>query len=418
MQLFANLRNRYRFVRPVWRYLFALIDAVGAWLCRVCNAAGRPAPKLPQPSDVRRLLLVQLDHLGDAVISTTLLPAIRKRFSQAQIDVLAAPWNCEVFAVRRDVGRIQVSVWNRFARDARRFFWPFSTLYWGWTLRRRQYDLAIDVRGDFSVALMLFAAGVRYRVGWKCAGGGFLLHDAPDYVPGRPEVESRRQLLLRVGVESGEAARSVPRWEPSLESERFVRRMMGDFARDDRPLYVFHLGAGTTAKTWPMEHWRELLGRVIVELDGRVVLVGGRGDSAAARDVTEGLYWPNVMDWTGRLTLDQLAAVCRRAALYIGADSGPAHLAAAVGTRSIVLFSGTNDAAQWKPHGEHVTVLRREVACAPCYAVSCPLAGHPCLRELTPAAVMDTIEALFPTVLAITSPHWTAEVKHGRRSPG
>jgi ADP-heptose:LPS heptosyltransferase len=78
----------------------------------------------------------------------------------------------------------------------------------------------------------------------------------------------------------------------------------------------------------------------------------------------------------------------------VGADSGPAHLAAAVGTPAVVLFSGTNHPQQWKPWGTHVAVLRHEVACSPCHCTTCPLANHPCLRQLMPQTVFDQIVAM------------------------
>lgn len=413
MRLFAELDLRYRFVRRRWRYVFALVDAVGR---RLTGLLRRRAPAPTAADDVRRILLIQLDHLGDAIITTSMLPALRRRFPQAVVDVLAAPWNAEVFAVRREAGRIHVSRRNRFARSAERFLWPLATAYWAWKLRARRYDLALDVRGDFSVALLMFGAGIPRRIGWNCAGGGFLLTDGVPYVRARPEIDSRREMLRVLGVSTSAASQAVPHWEPNAASESFVRHLAGEFGRGERPLFVFHLGAGTAAKTWPIEHWRELLGRSILDFDARVILVGGRGDVRTARELTQEMFWPNVMDWTDRLTLDQLAALCRRAALFVGADSGPAHLAAAVGAKVVVLFSGTNDANQWRPVGDDVTVVRREVACAPCYAVRCPLRTHPCMRDLTPTDVVAAIERTTRAPVAAIAPHWNAAARRERRN--
>ncbi len=413
MRLFAELERRYRFARRGWRYAFALVDALGRTAMRLFQRRANANSSADEP---RRILLVQLDHLGDAILTTSLLPALRHRFPQATIDVLAAPWNSEVFAARREVARIHLSRVNRFARSAARLRWPFSVAYWSLKLRERKYDLAVDVRGEFSVALMLFGAGIPRRIGWNCAGGGFLLTQSVPFERGRPEIDSRREILRTLGVGAAAAARAVPRWEPKAESESFVRHMLGEFARDERPWYVFHLGAGTPAKTWPIEHWRELLGRSILDFDARIILIGGPAEAAAARELTQDMFWPNVMDWTDRLTLDQLAALSRRSALFVGADSGPAHLAAAAGAKVLVLFSGTNDPAQWRPVGDDVTVLRHEVACSPCYAVRCPLRTHPCLRDLTPTDVVDAIRRLTNDPIAIAAPHWTGEGRPSRRN--
>jgi ADP-heptose:LPS heptosyltransferase len=99
-----------------------------------------------------------------------------------------------------------------------------------------------------------------------------------------------------------------------------------------------------------------------------------------------------VENWIGRLSLVELAAVLDRAALMIGADSGPAHMAAAVGTPTVVLFSGTNCQEQWRPPGEHVTVLAHDVPCRPCHQKkTCPVDGHPCMTGITPEQVAEAV---------------------------
>jgi lipopolysaccharide heptosyltransferase II len=393
--------SQYRFVRRRWHVLFRLVDFVGYRLARFL-ARIRRTPQPVDPAEVRRVLLIQLDHLGDAVMTTSLLPALRRHYRHAAIDVLAAPWNAAIFGSRGEVGRIHLSGWNRFRRGCA-WLWPFSALYWGWTLRRSGYDVAVDVRGEFSVALVMALAGISRRVGWDCAGGGFLLTDSTPYEPGRHEIESRRALLTTLGAAAPRVF--APAFAPTEDAERFIGHMLGDFRRGGRPLVVFHVGAGTQAKTWPVEHWRELIGRAVVELDANVVLVGGNGEVAGAREITHDRYWPNVMDWTGRLSLDQLAALARRANVFLGADSGPAHLAAAAGANVVVLFSGTNDPNQWRPWGERVRVVRHAVPCAPCFAKRCPLAGHPCMTDLTPSDVLEAVQTFVdaPTILSFTT---------------
>ena len=388
---------RYRFVRKHWHWLFAVIDAIGEFLARTVAKIRRRPPTLLKDGDVRRVLLVQLDHFGDAVMTTSLLPGLRDRFPQATIDVLCAPWNQEIFT-RREVARIYISRWNRFNRKLG-WLWPTSTFYWGWKLRGRKYDVAIDVRGEFSVALVMAFCGAKRRVGWPCAGGGFLFTDRVDYVAGRHEVESRHAILRALGSPTRTIA--PPSFTPSPAADRFVTHMLGEFLQGDRPLLVMHIGAGTSAKRWPPEYWRELIGRVVIEFDARVVLVGSAGETETARAVTQDQFWPGLMDWTGRLTIDQLAALLRRAEAMIGADSGPAHLAAAVETEVVVLFSGTNDAKQWRPWGERVQVLQHGVPCSPCYLPKCRFVDHPCLSGLMPEMVIDALQTILdgPAIL-------------------
>lgn len=152
---------------------------------------------------------------------------------------------------------------------------------------------------------------------------------------------------------------------------------------DEAPLLAVHLGAGTLAKRWPARHWRTLIRRFLD--DGwRVIVVGGPEDA----DLSPMLEpHENLRDWTGRLAVTETAALLERADLFLGADSGPAHLAACAGVPSVVLFSGTNRVRQWRPWSRRSLVLRQRVACRPCHRKTCPLVDHPCLSGLSPERV-------------------------------
>lgn len=390
--------GRYRYVRMRWRLLFAIIDAVG-WLCveswrRLAERCGAKSPG--EHEEPRSILLVQLDHLGDAVMTAAVLPALRRRFPQARLEVLAAEWNRELFAACPEVDRVHVSRVNRFAREVRGG-WIFSTLWWGWRLRRRKIDLAIDVRGEFPHALILWLSGAKRRLGWDCGGGDFLLTDRARFAPGRPEIESRLALLATLGIPADAAVQARRPWfEPGAAARRTIAGRLEELGSSDAPLVVLHVSAGTQAKRWPAEHWRELLGRLIVARKLRVVLVGVGEERAVAETITGGKPWPNVADWTGRLSLVETAALIAAADAFVGADSGPAHLAAAVGTPAVVLFSGTNRVEQWRPWGRQVEVLRHETACSPCHRQTCPWSEHPCMSRLTPLAVFAQVQRLLP----------------------
>ena len=390
----------YRYVRRRWHVLFVVIDTLGWLAFRMARTVQRlvsridGTPATARDREVRSILIIQLDHIGDAVISTVLFPALRRHYPRAAIEVLCGVWNQELFEACAEVKRVHVSRVNRFARG-RRGLWMLAIFWWGWKLKRRRFDLGIDVRGEFPIALLMWLAGVRRRAGWDCGGGGFLLTESPRYVPGRPEVESRAALLAELGVDvSIPVARLRPRFDPGPAARRHVAADTTRWASTTRPTFVLHVGAGTSAKRWPVDHWCELVRQLRVARDVRVLLVGDRSDSVIARRIAEKLSMGDVIDLTGRYGLRELAALIGRAELFIGTDSGPAHLAAAVDTPAVVLFSGTNDTAQWRPCGSQVLVVRYPVPCAPCHHAHCPLTGHPCMSELRPAAVMQAIAEL------------------------
>lgn len=397
------VRGPYRYTRLRWRVLARVIDTVGGALFSSARAVGRLAYRPPEqgaPFEPRRILLVQLDHLGDAVISTAVLPMLRKRYPQGSIEVLAGPWNRELFEAMDEVDRVHVSRANRFARCGR-WAWPMATLYWGLRLRRRRFDLAIDLRGEFPHALLLWLSGARRRVGWACGGGRFLLTDWAAYVPERPEVASRMALLAAAGIEPPEPAACRPTFRPPEAARRAIRHRLAQLAPvtgAPGPRIVIHPGAGTPAKMWPAQYWRTLVAELLASGHGPVFLVGSVSDCRAAAVVRRGMPPAAVIDWTGRWDIAHLGALLEQADLMIGADSGPGHLAAAVGTPVVSLFSGTNSPRQWRPGGSPVAVVRHPVPCSPCHRNRCPLPDHPCMRGLRPKLVFQAAARLLDDV--------------------
>jgi ADP-heptose:LPS heptosyltransferase len=167
------------------------------------------------------------------------------------------------------------------------------------------------------------------------------------------------------------------------------------------PLLAAHLGAGTAAKRWPRSHWKTLIGRFLD--DGwRVVVIGGPEDADAATVLEP---HPRLRDWTGALTVPETTAFLERADLFLGADSGPSHLAACAGTPSVVLFSGTNHPAQWRPWSRRSLVLKFDVACRPCHHKVCPLDDHPCMTGLDPDRVYRAAGRWWARLHQTESPH-------------
>jgi ADP-heptose:LPS heptosyltransferase len=441
--------GRYRYSKLRWRLLVHALDFCGAILMVIVRAI-RPARRIESP---RRILLVQLDHLGDAVLSTPLIAALRAAYPEAAIDVLASPSNHEVFEADPDINQVKVASRTWFERRPDR--WGLVTAVWdlGWSLRGVGYDLGIDVRGDVLTVLVLALAGIPRRLGWAMGGGAFLLTDVAPWIPRRHEVRSRLALLERLGIVPDEltrvdvhvcdqdriaiARRLAEAWprRSIRRSESYAAAVQGagvgdrrenrlpsplegratpidsivddaDYLHADRftsrpPLLAVHLGAGNAAKRWPTGSWRALIEQFI-ESGWRIVVVGGIEDAHLSRVLEP---HDRLRDWTGSLTVTQTTALLERADLFIGSDSGPAHLAASTGTLSVILFSGTNQPGQWRPWSRHSLVLRHRVPCQPCHQKVCPLANHPCMSGLSPDRVYKGAMRLWSRTHRAESPH-------------
>jgi heptosyltransferase-2 len=435
--------GRYRYSKLRWRLLVRALDAAGtaamtAWRM-VCPPAVFTAP--------RRILIVQLDHLGDSVLTSPLISQLRSAYPDATIDVLASMSNHEVFEADPAVDRVRVAERTWFERHPGRWGLLRAVLELGRSIRGQGYDLGIDVRGDVLTVLVLALGGIPRRVGWEMGGGAFLLTDIARWVRGRHEVRSRLALLEALGITTDETVRAlvhvddrdrttVARWLAESWPRKPVRRVEataailagrvvddhreqrpptvhvrelpgdGDRLHADRfgpipPLLAVHVGAGTSAKRWPRRHWNALIQRFLQ--DGwRVIVVGGPEDPPAS-EVLSG--HERLRDWTGRLSVTQTTALLERADLFIGADSGPAHLAASAGTLSVILFSGTNQPSQWRPWSRHSLILRHRVPCQPCHQKLCPLADHPCMSGLDPERVYRAARRWWARVHHAESPH-------------
>ena len=430
--------GRYRYSKWRWRLLVGLFDAIGlvlAWIWRVF----RPKPVVDNP---RGILVVQLDHLGDAVLSSVLFPRLQAAYPEAKIDVLASPSNREVFMSDSRLNQVHVASRTWFERKPGRFALWSAVYALGMRLRKERYDLGIDVRGDILTVLVLAIAGIPRRAGWAMGGGGFLLTDVSPWVRGRHEVLSRLAILKTLGIEGEEPARvsinisdqdrleiaralrdAWPGRESRIHAHAFALARVGGVGRDisrgyqprqdepewlhagrfgsEAPLLAIHLGAGTAAKRWPLAHWRVLIHKFLA--DGwRVVIVGGVDDGELASALEPHACLRN---WTGRFALAETAALLERADLFIGPDSGPAHLAACAGVPSIVLFSGTNRAGQWRPWSRRSLVVRHRVPCGPCHRKICPLADHPCMTGLAPERVHRAAKWWWSRLHNAESPH-------------
>jgi ADP-heptose:LPS heptosyltransferase len=157
---------------------------------------------------------------------------------------------------------------------------------------------------------------------------------------------------------------------------------------------VVHPGCTAPARTWPAERWT-LAVAALSEVGCQVVVTGGRGERQLTATVSRGA--PDAVDLGGRTTLAELAAVLAGAQVVVAPNTGPAHLAAAVGTPVVSLFSPVVPAVRWAPYRvPSVLFGDQEAACAGSRARECPVPGHPCLNGVWPEDVAAAVAKLMP----------------------
>ncbi len=335
-----------------------------------------------RPGDVRRIAVVRPGQLGDLLLAIPGLRALRKGFPNAEIDLIAQPWAVDFARRFPYVDRVLL------LQDA-----PLETSSpRGGGRATARYDLALQLQGDDpSAARLALALGSRATVGFcrdERAGSAF--HILLPMLRDEPEVFRVLRLVEALGVPAAGTRLEFPLLP---EDEVEVNAVPGLHALlERRPLIAIHPGARAPARRWPVQRFAELAGLLHRRQNAALLLVGGAAEEFLAQEVRQRSGAP-ALDLAGKLSLGGLAALLRRVDLFVGNDSGPAQLAAAVASRSLRIFGPANR-HRWAPldRANHRIVFQ-EVECSPCDHWDCPT-DHRCLRRVSVGQVLGEAELL------------------------
>lgn len=344
-----------------------------------------------------RVLVVQLADLGDLILSTPALAALREALPAAHIALLTTAHTAPVIAGAGLVD--EVIVFARGQLDSSRALFRPASLRRVLALRRHRFDTILYFHhftlplGTLKFGLIALATGARQRIGLENGNGWFLTERVPDGGFGaQHQAAYWLALVARLGAEA------APR--PAVVAVDESAHPLPD----NQPRVVIHAGGGgySLARRWPPERFAAVADALHAQHGAQIIVVGGPNDAgdallAAMQPTTRGA----ALDLTGQTTLAGLAGVLRRADLFVGAESGVMHLAAAVGTPLVAVFGPGNPDAwgPWNPGGQ-VAVVRSAPLCSPCSYVEhgvglregCP--ARTCIALVTTAQVTGAAAAL------------------------
>jgi heptosyltransferase III len=317
-------------------------------------------------TQINHALVVILGHHGDVLLTSPVFQVLKNHAPHAKIDALlygeTAPMLTlhpaidSVFSIDRNWKQEQP--WTRLRRE----FNLFSSL------RSRRYDLIVHLsgnpRGPWLKRLLRIRYGIapkingRSRAAWKSFTHFFPLADR------RHMVERNLDALRRVGIIPAFEERRLI-LEPGEAAEETVQTLMRDHGLKPKGFVQFHGGSRWMFKTWPSDKIATLLNRLVE--GGYVIALTGAPDDQEMMMVKQvlSLLEVNIVNLAGRLTLKQLAALSAQAALFVGVDSAPMHIAAAVGTPVVALF-GPSSEITWGPWMVEHRVVTSNHACRPC----------------------------------------------------
>ena len=352
------------------------------------------APIFLQNTNQKRLLIIRPDHLGDVLLSTPAIRAIKQKRPDISIHVLCGEWSAGVLANYDEIDVVLTLPFPGFNRSAPAGVPnPYrQAISSSRMLRKIGYSSAVIMRPDhWWGAMLAFFAGIRERIGY----------DLPNVSPFLTTALSHQHQHV---VEQN--LRLVENWTGELRSDQILysfpviqedKDYIDSYLADwhipkDKPIICIHAGSGANIKMWEARKWAKVADMLTSQYSASIVFSGSASEvfmiNTIKQYMTEKAY---IM--AGSTNLGQLAALYSRSLVVLGSDSGPMHLAAAVNTPTVTLF-GPADPIEFAPwgHRRKHAILTSTIACQPCRILDWrddKLEYHPCVRDISIGQVLD-----------------------------
>jgi len=334
-----------------------------------------------------RILVVSVNWLGDVIFSSSVFSALKKQYPQAKISCLAVPGIKDILEMIPHID--EVIVYDEKGEHR------------GWLakcriikkLKKGRFDAAFLLRASVSRSFLLFCAGIPQRVGYAGRKKGlFLTHKIQESEQKVHRAEHYLHIIESYGIKVKERVTCIGAGERERQE---VNEMLKEKGIDDNGRFVvLNPGGNWDLKRWPIENFLKLTRYLHEKYGCKVVVSGAVKDDPLARYIVEPIDDDWAVDLTGKTNLKQLTALISRADVVVSADSGPLHLANAVGTPVIGIYGPTRPEVTG-PRGEgRAIILQRDIGCnrKPCYYLQCP--QNLCMRAITVEDVQKAIEQI------------------------
>lgn len=373
--------KKYVYKNKLNIFVIGIIDFLG-------NLFFRPFIKKDGITNINKILVVRLDHIGDVIFSTTVFEGLRKQFPSAKIMMMAGSWAKEIVQFNPNIDEVIVfdAPWFCRTRQRNKLKNIFQIIR---KLRSEKFDLAFELRGDFRNIILLFFSRIKYRVGYGITGGGFLLNKMIEYGKEKHEIEYNLGQLHSLNFPVYN--KSLDIFVPSADDCYMEDLLKSNNVIHGDKLVGIHTGSGTGATRWPLDNYRKLTERLIRELNLKIVLTGGSNEKYHVEKLINEVS-QQVLNFCGKTTLLQLTALWKKCLMVIGSNSGPVHLAAAVGTPIIMIYGGTNSPKRWGPLCSNSIVIQKNVNCMYCEKKECT--DLRCMKLITIDEVFEAVKTV------------------------
>ena len=360
--------------------------------------AGRP---LLAREQVKRILVMKLDHVGDFITAFPGIQRLKLRFPKAEIHVLVPKASTLLAHLEPAiVNVIEFNFFSAVSQEGRLEVTEEQLSALAERLRAFDFDIAIDMRKHSDTRSMLKRTGARLLAGFDSRGEHPFLDVAlewegdPSCRPKRSHIADDYVSLIESVASACNPSRQVLGGPSRVEAIAAVRALpgLGEMTQGlfDRKVTCIHPAAGNDLRQWPPGHFAALIDLLTELAQMNVMIIGAENERPIVDAVLESIvHTEGVYSLVGKTGLRDLPLVLRAADLFVGNNSGPHHIAAALGVPTIGVHSGVVSSHEWGPLGPSAVALQREMNCGPCY-IETPANCHrdmACLRGLKPGEV-------------------------------
>ncbi|MBN1622157.1 MAG: glycosyltransferase family 9 protein, partial [Endomicrobiales bacterium] len=335
------------------------------------------------PSNPKNILILNIAGMGDAILSTPTLRAIRNRFSNSKISVLILPRTVEIYSGLPFFDRMLVlKNYSYMGKNSIKTLLNVIKLLI--SLRKENFDLMINIQpvrtflGSIKMSLLFYLVNAKYKVGRNTFGMGFFYDLRVPEDKTKHEIDVDLQIASSLGADT---SNRMPEISISNEDEKTALAFFND--NDIKPnefTVALNPGAFRPSRRWPAKRWAELGDILINNYRAKVILTGEKKENNLMQTILSSMKNRPVIN-LGNFNLKQLAALLKNVNLVITNDTGPLHLAVTMNTCVIALF-GPGDFNKFYPIGSKNIVLRKDVSCfRPCYKFECD--DLKCLKLIT-----------------------------------
>jgi len=317
---------------------------------------------------MKRILITRTDRIGDVILSLPAIKAARRAFPDSYIAIMVQPRIDDILKGNPDIDEVIVYDKNKKHKGALK---NLGFIKW---LRAKKFDMVLNLHSTKRTNLLCFLAGIPVRIGYARGKADFLLTDKIKYTKKlgeKHEAEYSLDVLRYLGI-SPEF--SLPFIYVQSEDEKRADEILGDLGINNGEKFaILHPGASCKSKMWPFKNFAKT-GDMLIE-DLRIkVMINLAPDQAGLGEKVRATMKNKPVFFCEPMTLGELAALFKKASLVISNDSGPVHVAAAVGTPVISIFGRNQlglNTVRWRPLGGKSAAIHKDVGCVECLAHDC-----------------------------------------------